>query len=188
MIDNLELIAVILGLIYLILLIKEKIACWIFGILSSAISIYLFYSIQLYSEAILYFYYVLIGIYGFWLWSTQGVEKKSFLITDFKLRSHLITIVIGIVLSFSLGYSFDYLTDASSPYLDSFTTIFSFIASYLQAKKILSSFLYWIVINAATLYLYLHKELEFYFFLTVVYFIFSFVGFITWQRKMALQR
>ena len=64
MIDNLELIAVILGLIYLILLIKEKIACWIFGILSSAISIYLFYSIQLYSEAILYFYYVIIGIYG----------------------------------------------------------------------------------------------------------------------------
>ena len=78
MIDNLELIAVILGLIYLILLIKEKIACWIFGILSSAISIYLFYSIQLYSEAILYFYYVIIGIYGFWLWSIKGVEKKSF--------------------------------------------------------------------------------------------------------------
>ena len=165
MIDNLELIAVILGLIYLILLIKEKIACWIFGILSSAI-----------------------GIYGFWLWSIKGVEKKSFQIKDFKLRSHLITLVIGIVLSLLLGYSFSSLSDASSPYLDSFTTIFSFIASYLQAKKILSSFLYWIVINAATLYLYLHKELEFYFFLTVVYFIFSFVGFITWQRKMALQR
>ena len=78
MIDNLELIAVILGLIYLILLIKEKIACWIFGILSSAISIYLFYSIQLYSEAILYFYYVLIGIYGFWLWSTQRGRKEVF--------------------------------------------------------------------------------------------------------------
>jgi len=188
MIDNLELIAVILGLIYLILLIKEKIACWIFGILSSAISIYLFYSIQLYSEAILYFYYVIIGIYGFWLWSIKGVEKKSFQIKDFKLRSHLITIVIGIVLSLLLGYSFSSLSDASSPYLDSFTTIFSFIASYLQAKKILSSFIYWIVINAATLYLYLHKELEFYFFLTVIYFIFSFVGFITWQKKMALQR
>lgn len=188
MIDNLELIAVILGLIYLILLIKEKIACWIFGILSSAISIYLFYSIQLYSEAILYFYYVIIGIYGFWLWSTKGLEKKSFQIKDFKLRSHLITLVIGIVLSLLSGYSFSSLSDASSPYLDSFTTIFSFIASYLQAKKILSSFIYWIVINAATLYLYLHKELEFYFFLTVVYFIFSFVGFITWQRKMALQR
>ncbi len=188
MIDNLELIAVILGLIYLILLIKEKIACWIFGILSSALSIYLFYSIQLYSEAILYFYYVIIGIYGYWLWKTQGVEKKTFLITDFKFQSHIITILIGIVLSLTLGYTFHSLTDASSPYLDSFTTIFSFIASYLQAKKILSSFVYWIVINAATLYLYIHKELEFYFFLTVVYFIFSFVGFITWRRKMALQR
>jgi nicotinamide mononucleotide transporter len=189
MIDNLELIAVLFGLIYLVLLIKEKIACWIFGILSSLLSIYLFYSIQLYNEAILYFYYVIIGIYGFWLWSTKGVEKKSFQIKDFKLRSHLITLVIGIVLSLLSGYLVSaFLSDASSPYLDSFTTIFSFIASYLQAKKILSSFIYWIVINAATLYLYLHKELWFYFFLTVVYFIFSFVGFITWQRKMALQR
>lgn len=188
MIDKLELIAVILGLIYLILLIKEKLACWVFGILSSALSIYVFYSIQLYSEAILYLYYVIIGVYGYWLWSTQGIDKKTFLITDFKFQAHLVTVLIGIVLSLMLGYFFDSLTDASSPYLDSFTTIFSFIASYLQAKKILSSFVYWIIINAATLYLYIHKELEFYFFLTVVYFIFSFAGFITWRRKMVLQR
>ena len=63
----LEITAVLFSLTYLVLLIKEKIACWFFGIAASIISIYIFYKTGLYSEAILYSFYVIIGFYGFLL-------------------------------------------------------------------------------------------------------------------------
>jgi nicotinamide riboside transporter PnuC len=50
-----------LSLIYLALLMKEKIAYWFFRIAASIISIYLLYSIGLYSEPLLYIYYVIVG-------------------------------------------------------------------------------------------------------------------------------
>ena len=67
----LEIFSVGLSLIFLILLIKENINCWFFGILGSLVSIFLFYRIGLYAESILYLYYVLIGLYGYQLWATR---------------------------------------------------------------------------------------------------------------------
>ena len=54
----LEVVAVILGIIYVLLAARNRIECWIFGIIGSAISVYLFYEYaQLYAEAVLYSFY-----------------------------------------------------------------------------------------------------------------------------------
>ena len=131
----LEIIAVTCGLIYLILLIKEQIVCWIFGIVGSLLSIILFYKTQLYSEAILYVYYVIIGIYGWVYWKKSTQNNQAFKVTDLSIKKYTILILIGEVLSLLLGYFFSNYTDAAAPYLDAHTTIFSFIASYMEVKK-----------------------------------------------------
>jgi nicotinamide mononucleotide transporter len=183
----LEITAVTLSLIYLALLMKENIACWFFGITASFISIYLFYSIGLYSEALLYIYYVIIGVYGYWLWNKTR-ENETLAVTTVTLENHVLIVFVGIILSFTLGYIFDNNTDAVNPYLDSTTTIFSFIASLLEAKKILSSWTFWLFINAATFVLYVQQELTYYLFLTIVYFIFSGIGFAKWRRSYRLAK
>jgi nicotinamide mononucleotide transporter len=180
----LEVIAVVFGLTYLILLIKEKSICWYFGIAGSLVSIFLFYELKYYSESILYIYYVVIGFYGLWLWTKNNSNSDQLKVSNNSLVQNLLLVVIGVVMAFSLGYVFKNYTDASSPYLDAFTTIFSFIASYLEAKKVLNAWLFWIIINGLTLFLYYNKDLNFYFGLTVVYTIFSFVGFIKWRKIM----
>lgn len=184
----LEILAVICGLTYLILMIKEQTIGWYFGIIGSLLSIYLFYKIKLYSEAILYIYYVIIGFYGLWLWTKNSTKTEKMKVVDNTIAQNITLIVIGIVLAFGLGFIFSNYTDASSPYLDAFTSIFSFIASYLEAKKVLSAWIFWIVINGLTLFLYFNKDLNYYFTLTVIYTVFSFVGFVRWRKTLRLQK
>lgn len=179
----LEIVAVGLSLTFLILLIKENIYCWFFGITGSLVSIFLFYRIGLYAESILYIYYVLIGFYGYHLWNTKK-EKDQLPVIDIPSKRNLSFIVIGIASALVLGYILNNYTGASNPYLDAFTTVFSFIASYLEAKKILSGWYYWIIVNGVTLGLYLNKELYIYFLLTLLYFALSFYGLREWKQKI----
>jgi nicotinamide mononucleotide transporter len=183
----LEISAVGLSLTFLFLLIKENIYCWFFGITGSLVSIFLFYNIGLYAESILNFYYVIIGFYGYYLWNAK--KKSSELpINEIASKTNLLFVGLGIILAFSLGYVLDQYTEASNPYLDAFTTIFSFIASYLEAKKVLSGWYYWIVINGLTIGLYLNKGLYFYFALTLLYFALSIYGLREWKKKVQVIR
>lgn len=186
MAEILEISAVVLGLIYLILLIQEKIACWFFGIAGSLLSIYLFYSIQLYSESILYIYYVIIGIYGYNLWNKAKGQELA--VTTITVKNHLQIIIIGVVAAIILGYIFENYTDAKNPYLDATTTTFSFIASWLEAKKILSAWIFWLFINAATVVLYVQQDLDYYLFLTLIYFVFSAYGYLKWRKSFLLSK
>lgn len=180
---GLEIMAVLFGLAYLFFLIREKQICWLFGIASSMLSIVLFYWNNLYSEAILFVYYVIIGVYGFWLWTTKSANKEPVLISKIPGKVFLISMVWGSLGAVSLGWFFSNYSDASSPYLDAVTTAFSFVASYLEVKKYITAWLFWIVINGATIFLYQAKDLNIYTLLTVVYFAFSFFGFWNWRKK-----
>ncbi|MGB0805552.1 MAG: nicotinamide riboside transporter PnuC [Salibacteraceae bacterium] len=184
----LEVLGVAFNLLYLILLIQEKIVCWIFGIIGSVISIWLFYRMQLFSESILYIYYVVIGFYGYYTWNKRGKNNEILTISEWKLPSHVLTIIIGLFAGYGLGYYFDTYTQAQNAYFDAYTTIFSFIASYMEAKKILSSWYFWIIINGATIFLYSSRGLDIYSMLTIVYFITSFIGYFNWKKKYGLQK
>lgn len=163
--------------------------CWLFGIVGSALSIFLFYHSKLYSEAILYSYYVVMGFYGFYLWSSKNTDNLSetnyLKVSDKSLTFHIYSISTASILALILAWFFDTYTDADKPYLDAFTTIFSFLATYLEAKKVLSAWVYWIVINGLTITLYYSKGLDYYSGLTVVYFVMSFVGYMRWKKELA---
>ena len=176
-----EIIATATSLGYLFLLIRQNKWCWPLAIVSGLLSIYLFVQSKLYSESILYGYYVLIACYGWWNWSRPNKELK---ITTWQPKFHFIAILIGTAFSFGLGYLFESTTDADKPYLDSTTTIFSFIASIMEAKKVLSGWIYWIIINGVTVGLYFSKLLDIYAAVMVVYFIMSIVGYREWRRDL----
>jgi len=163
----------------------ERIECWFFGILASLLSIYLFYHTKLYSEAILYFYYVGMGFYGYFLWR-QKTETNTLVVTinEHKPIRHFYYILTSSLFAVVLAAFFDSYTDAERPYVDAFTTVFSFLATYLQAKKVLSSWKYWILINSVTVWLYFSKGLEIYAMLMLVYLTMSVLGLIKWKKAL----
>jgi len=183
---GLEIFAVLTSLAFLILLIRQNIWCWLFGIISSLASIYLFYSTKLYSESILYFYYVIIGIYGWNVWS-KGKPPKEIIIKTVSGTFHLILIFSGIILSILLGYFFKTQTDAERSFADAFSTIFSFLASYLEVHKILSAWIFWMIINAFSVWLYYDRGLIIYAALMLVYFSLSITGYLQWKKELVVQ-
>ena len=71
---------------------------------------------------------------------------------------------------------------AQRPLIDSFTTVFSFIATYLTAKKWIENWLYWIVIDAVTVYLYFSRGLNIYALLMLAYSVIAIFGYLEWKK------
>ena len=180
----LEIFATLLGFIYLVLLIKENIWCWFFGAVSSLLSIVLFYHSHLYSESILYAFYVIMAAYGYRVWKKAGDEGNPLLISDIKVPTKVKTVIGGLIVGILIGLGMNRYTDADLPYVDAQTTAFSFIATFLEAHKILFGWIIWILANGATIVLYGHKGLYFYSGLMVVYLGLSFYGYFDWVKKM----
>ncbi len=177
-----ELLATAFGLGYVILAAKKNIWCWLMGIMGSALSIYLFwvYS-KLYAEAILSFYYVITGVIGWVQWN-KPQEDKPFIKVDYK--AHVLFILTASILS--LGFYqlvTNIFTDAARPMLDSFTTVFSFMATWITIKKWLSSWIYWIAIDAVTAVMYWSRDLNIYAGLMVLYTVLAVYGYLEWRKS-----
>lgn len=177
-----EITGTVLSLIYLFLLVKENIWCWFFSIISALFFIYSFIDVKLYSEAILYSFFIVFSIYGWYKWSANE-KGETIAIKTLPLQNHIFWIITGFILAFGLGYIFKTYTDAEKSFIDSNTTIFSFIASYLEAHKYLYAWIYWIILNGVTCWLYFSQGLSIYAGLMVVYFVMSGVGLWNWRKK-----
>ena len=66
--------------------------------------------------------------------------------------------------------------------IDALTTTFSFAATFLEVRKVLHAWLYWIVINLVTVWLYQDRTLDIYAALIGLYSVLSVVGFLRWLR------
>lgn len=181
----LESFAVVTGLLFIILVIQEKLACWFFGILSSLAFCWLMYNTRLYSESLLYVFYVGIGVYGWMKWSSK--KDTPLVIQRIAWKTLVMLLAAGIVLSMLVGYYFSTYTDAARPFADASTTVFSLIASFMEAHKWLSAWIFWIVINGFSIWLYYDRSLNMSSFLMLIYFLMSIFGFLIWRKKLQVQ-
>lgn len=176
----LEWTATILSLLFLVGLIQRRVWAWPFGILSSAISVALFVRIGLYAESGLYFFYVLMGIYGWWQWRASGFAETVELVDIPSSKQRLALLCVPI--SFLLGYVLNRLPGVSFAYFDALTSVFGLWATWQETKRIRTAFHYWIPLNIASVVLYGAKGLWVYALLMVVYSIMSVLGYIRWRK------
>ncbi len=176
-----ELTAVIFSIIYVILASKEKYLCWIASIISVSLYLYICYNAKLYAETALQVFYLIMSFYGLWNWRNKKRIKLK--IKEISISKHLFIIILGCFLTFIFGFLLSHFTDAKMPVLDSFTTVFSAIATYMIAKKILENWIYWIVIDIASVYLYHTRGLELTAILFIFYTIIAINGYFTWLKK-----
>ncbi len=179
-----QILGAVASLLYLFLLMRERVLCWPFGIVGSLLSVYLFLHAKLYSEAVLYFFYAVMGVWGWLRWHRREVAHNNPVITR-SLVFHLRAIVLTSLVALGVGYFMTTYTDAQRPVIDAFTTAFSFFATYLQVAKVLESWLYWIVLNVVAIWLYQDRALDIYAALIAIYAVLSVSGYITWRRSAA---
>jgi len=177
-----ELVAVTLAIAYLLLALKENILCWYAALISTAIFTVLFWNVSLVMESLLQVYYIAMAIYGWYQWR-QPKGGEPLMISCWSASRHLQVIGGVVLISLISGYLLNRHTEAAWPYLDSFTTWASVVTTYMVTKKVLENWLYWIVIDSLSIFLYLDRGLHLTALLFVGYTVIAIFGFYQWRQS-----
>lgn len=177
-----ELVAVLLGIAYLLLAVRENLWCWYAAFFSTAIFLYLFWQVGLLMESGLQVYYLAMAVYGWWQWQHGSGEDGELAITRWGARQHLSALALILLASTISGWALASYTGAALPYLDSFTTWGSILTTWMVARKVLENWLYWLVIDSVSIYLYLDRELYLTALLFAVYLVIVLFGYRKWLQ------
>lgn len=184
---NLETLAVVLGIGYLLLAMRESSLCWYCAFFSTALYVWIFGDVSLYMESALNVYYMAMAIYGWLQWQRGGADKSGVNIIRWTARQHILGVAIILAASVTSGYLLSSNTAAKLPYLDSFTTWGSVFTTIMVAQKVLENWLYWIVINSVSIYLYIDRGLDQTAAMFFLYLVLATIGFLTWKKAYDTQ-
>lgn len=177
-----EAIAVLLAVAYLLLAMRQSLWCWPAAFISTLIYTLLFFDAALLMDSVLNAYYLIMAVYGWYSWKYGNKNKDELDVSSWGMMRNIQIILLLALLSIGFGYVMDNYTRADFAYLDSATTVFAVFATYMLAKKILENWLYWIVIDGVSIYIYIQKA----FYLTAGLFIFytilAFFGYLQWKK------
>ena len=184
----LEITAVIFAILYLILAVKQNILCWIAGIISSVLYFFIMQKAGLYMEAYLQVFYVVMGIYGWSQWSASNASNPSFIVNTWSKYQHMIAISIILALSLLSGSLLERYTDAALPFLDALVSWGAVFATYMVAKKLLENWIYWFVIDATSIFLFIERGLWLSAVLFATYLVIIFFGYQSWNKVRGGQK
>jgi nicotinamide mononucleotide transporter len=123
------------------------------------------------------------AIYGWKQWHFHNTTTQDLPVSEWKILWHSLAIVLGLIITIALGYTFQKLFGSAMPYLDAFTTSFSLIATYLIARKVLSNWIYWIIIDAINIFLYWNRDLKMSAVLYLLYTVLAMWGYFSWRKS-----
>lgn len=179
-----ELIAVATALAYVILAARVNIWCWPAVMISTLIYTAIFYDVYLWMDGLLQVYYFAMAIYGWFIWQKQPPEDElGNNIIRWRTSTHVIAIAALTLLSLGLGWLMATFTPTDFPYIDSATTVFAVFATYLVAQKVLENWLYWVVIDLVSIYIYIEKSLQPTAFLFAIYVVIAVYGYFNWRAQ-----
>ncbi len=175
-----EWIAVCSSIIYVILAARKLIYCWLFAFISSALFVYICFSANLYLESVLQLFYLVMAVVGFLLWNKSDSEE----IIKWPAKFHVINLSLSTLIALLMGYLFSVYTDQANPYVDASTTVFSLVATFMVTKKVLENWVYWIIIDAVSVYLYFSRDLHLTAVLFVIFTLLAITGYVSWNKTM----
>lgn len=184
--DYIEIIGAIIGLLYLFLQYKTSVWLWPVSIVMSTFYISIFYDAKIYADMALSIYYLIVAIYGWIVWMSKRKNdtQKGLPITHIKVKSSIIFILLFIILYFIIYYLLSTFTDSTVPMCDSFTTSLSVVGMIMLARKYAEHWIVWIVVDAASVGLYIYKNLAPTAILYAIYTIVAIFGYFHWRNKI----
>jgi nicotinamide mononucleotide transporter len=198
-----EFIAVVTGIASVIYSRRENILVYPVGMISTGIFIYLYLKHGLYADAAVNFYYTVMSILGWIMWSrkmqkdpspvvpiagnlTPNPAKKSSVlkITASNAKEWRNSLIFFFACWGALYLFLKHFTDSTVPMADSFTSGAAFTGMWLMNKKKLENWTWWIITDFASIPLNFYKHLVFTSFQYLVFLILAIMGYITWRKKI----
>jgi len=181
-----EWVAVGLALAYLVLAVRQHIACWLFAASSSAIFLWLFARADLLMQSALQVFYIAMAAYGWYSWrGGLSAAQASQPVVRWPVKRHLAAAGGIALLSAASGWLSNSETAAAVRYVDSLTAWGGVFATWLVARKVLENWLYWIVLDSLAAGLYWSQGLIATALLFVLYAAIAVQGYRSWRSSIA---
>ena len=139
---------------------------------------------------------MVMAFYGWYCWRKSNLVKNDLSdtvnakirINTWHTQTHVKVIILLTVLSIITGKLMATYTPTHFPYFDAATTIFAVFATYLVTQKVLENWLYWIVIDFVSIYLYVQKGLTPTAVLFFLYVGLATFGYFQWRKEYKTQQ
>lgn len=175
---------------------KENVWSWIVGLVNVVLAATMFYQIQLYPDMFLQGFFFITNIIGFWLWKfpkeSDANQKQELKITRLTQRNALFLIVGGLITTALMGTFSKNLHEffpklfslpSAFPYMDSFTTVMSIVATFMLMKKKVEAWWMWLAIDLISTYMYFVKDVKLYSLLYAAFCVIATFGAMEWTKK-----
>ena len=163
---------------------------WVYpvGLVNTIIYIWLSFKFHLLGEASVNFYYTVMSIYGWILWSRRNTEHQNVVvITSSSLREWRNQVLFFAFFYTAIYVALTYLkkefASGAIPWADALASASAFTGMWLMARKKVESWYWWIVTNITSIPLYFVKGLVFTSVYYAVLLLFAFWGLSEWKRR-----
>lgn len=192
----LEFFGTVSGVIAVWLAARANIWSWPIGVVNVTLSFFLFFQVQLYPDMFLQVFYFVTNLLGWWRWAHPSPEeedkKRELRISFMPVRQLIIFSSIGVLGTIVMGgfssnlhqwFPIIFNRPSAYPYLDSFVTVMSIVATYLMIQKKVECWMVWMVVDMVATGLYFAKDIKMY---SALYLAFCFIaafGLWKWMKE-----
>ena len=184
----LEIIAVLTGIISVWFAKKENILLYPIGTVSVLIWIYLCWIGEIYSQAVINLFFLIMNIYGWYNWSRKNNSEINKVQIKFNsLKENLLIVTVAALLTLLIYSALSNVEILNFNWkfvlMESFITSLNFIGMLLMAWKRVENWVLWIIGDIFCIPLFVFKE----YYLSVaqfsIFIIIAFMGYFEWRKK-----
>lgn len=171
---------------------ERRMLTWPVGMVSVLLYMMVFYQIRLYSDAFEQVYYLGASAYGWRHWSRSRQHDATRVRVGFSPGGEIcvwagITLALSAALGLAMGEAHLWFPrlfpePASYPHLDALTTVMSFSAMWLMARRRTESWIYWVIVDIIGIWLYFVKDVKFISILYVILLFLAARGLMAWLK------
>jgi nicotinamide mononucleotide transporter len=180
---GIEIAAALLGVINIVLVVRRSIWNYPFGIAMVALYYFVFWDAKLYSDALLQIFFLLIQIYGWWVWVRSPQIDHGVAVEWMSWPQRIRWLVVTAAFAVAWGFGMARYTDAAAPFADAIVAGLSVAAQILQSRRRVESWVLWITVDAFAVGLYLWRGLDVTAALYALFFVLAAVGLREWAQK-----
>jgi nicotinamide mononucleotide transporter len=185
-VSYLEFFGMLSGIIAVVLSSLANIWSWPIGIINVVLSFFLFFQVQLYPDMFLQVFFFVTNVIGWWRWANpkpfEEDKRHELKVSFLKGNQLLLVISTGILGTLLLGFFASNLNQlfpalfskpSAAPYVDSFITVMSVLATFFLIQKKIESWAIWLAVDIIATYLYFVRDIKLY---GLLYLVFCFIA------------
>ena len=179
--DRTEVLAFVTGAWAVWLAARNNVWNWPIGVVNSVFFVVLFWEGRLYFDMSINVFYVVTGVWGWWVWLFGGEQRSEKPIGRVGIVEAAIVLSIGVALTVLMWHG-GLLIDDAAPALDAITTGLSVVAQWLLMRRLIENWFVWIAADLIYVPLYASRGLPLTAILYAVFLLMCLRGLVEWRR------